>query len=355
MWFLTSFFKNAAKILAVLLILFLIVQLLPYLYPIIDAIFLFFSPVILGVVLYYMFRPLVAKLISMKVPFYGAIAVVFLILGAVVGITAFFLGSVLLPPIQEVAAAPSKKIEEVKQATFGFMHLFNLNLISYPEIRQLVINYVTNIQKFILENTFTIISAVTKFAFLFVMTPFSLFYFLKDDYKFHKWFIETIPMTYRSRVENMLENIDQTLLTFFNGQITVALSVTSLAFVGLLIIWIDNLSFLTFLTFFLALIPYLGTFLAIIPPVLMGLTASYWMALAAGIVMICVHLIEANIITPQVMMKRFDIHPLTVILLVVMSFTLFGITGPLWITPVYVFVREIALQLIDFLKMQEKE
>lgn len=344
MWYQHSFFKYAFQILLILLILFLLVKLLPFFYPLLDFIRIFFSPLIMGVVLYYIFRPLFNKMVKYHAPVPLALAVIFLFLAAVIGTLVTFVAPLVLNPIQEVAAAPSEKIEEVKEATLGFLNIFNFNLYSYNEIKALVIEYISKFQQTVLKNTFNILSTITHVAFLFVITPFALFYLLKDDHKFYSWVIEAVPTTYRNQAEKILENLDQTLSIFFSGQIMIALCVTGMAFCGLLAIGIDNLAFLTFVTFLFSLIPYLGTFIAIIPPVLAGLASSYLMALAAAVVMVAVHLIEANLITPNVMMKQFDIHPLTVILLVVASFSFFGITGPLWITPVYVFLREVVME-----------
>lgn len=71
-------------------------------------------------------------------------------------------------------------------------------------------------------------------------------------------------------------------------------------------------------------------------------------------VMTLIHMTEANIIIPQVMRKRFDIHPLTIIVLIISSFYFFGILGPLWITPAYVFLREILVEAYMFFGLDEK-
>jgi predicted PurR-regulated permease PerM len=352
MWYNSSFISYSIKILLGLLILSLSLQLLPNLYPILEFVQLFFSPLILGLVLYYIFRPIVSKMLELKLPFFAAIIFVFLFLGAVLALIATFLVP-MVTTLQEVASAPTQKIEEVKEATLGFLNVFNLNLFSYDEIKGLITSYLTTIQTYLFSNTYNILSTITHVAFLFGITPFCLFYLLKDDQKFYSWLIEVIPARYRPQSEKTLHHLDQTLLTFFHGQIVVASAVTFMALIGLSLIGIDRLIFLVFLTFLLSLIPYMGTFIAIIPPLLVGLTTSYVMGGLAAAVMITIHLIEANLITPYVMMKRFDVHPLTVILLIVASFSFFGVTGPLWITPFYVFMREVIVQLYEFLSNKE--
>lgn len=349
----SKFFNSAHKILLILLIIFLLSILLPFLSPIYEFVKFLGSCMVFGVILYYLFRPLVDLLIGHKVPFFLTAAIVFLILALILIILSLYIIPIIIIPIQQVVASNTpQKAEEVKEATFGFLSSFNL--YSYDEIRNMAADYVLRLQQYIFQNAFNIFSAITHIAAVLVLTPFILFYLLKDGHNFHEWFLEMIPFDYRMRIEKVLEQLDQILVGFFNGQITIAGIVTVLTFIGLHLIGMENTPFLTFITFFLSLIPYLGTLLSILPAIFQGLTESYWMAALGMGVMTLIHLTESNIITPQVMRKRFDIHPLTIILLIISSFYFFGLLGPLWITPAYVFLREILIEAYFFFELDEK-
>lgn len=355
MWYNSNFFKYSAKILITLLITYLCLLLLPVFYPVINFFWAFFGPIILGVVLYYVVRPFFERLIKLKFSFYPAILIVFLVLFSMIALITTFLIPIVIKQVHEVATSPTEKIEEVKDvATMGILNTFNLNIYSYAEVKNVVTNFIKEIQQYVFKNIYDILYAVTHIAFLFVITPICLFYFLRDDHKFYKWTLEWIPQSIQPQSEKLMEQIDTTLLIFVSGQVRVASIVTFLTLIGLFIIQIDNLFFLTLFTFFLSLIPYFGTLLSIIPPVLVGLTQNYTQAFLAAGVMISIHLVESNLISPQIMMKRFDIHPLTVMLLVFGSFSLFGVTGPLWITPLYVCCREILVQLYDVYEIEKK-
>lgn len=307
----------------------------------------------LGLVLYYLFRPLVDRLVHYKVPFFATIIIVFLILVLILFVLTFYVAPIILMPIHHVVSSnPSEKAEEVKEATIGFLSTFNL--YSHEEIRGIAAEYVLKLQQYIFQNAYDIFSTITHIAAVLVLTPFILFYFLKDGHNFHDWFVDMVPAKYRNRVDTIIEQLDQILVGFFHGQITIAAIVATMTFIGLHIAGMDNIPFLTFITFFLTLIPYLGTLLSILPATFQGLTVSYWMAFLGMAVMTLVHLTESNIITPQVMKKRFDIHPLTIILLIISSFYFFGILGPLWITPAYVFLRELLIEIFLFFRLDKE-
>ena len=351
MWYNSGFFKYSVKILMVLLILLLLFYLIPYFAPIFYFARFLFSCLLVGIILYYLFRPLVRRLTKKNIPFPLIITGVFLFLLILLLVVIFLIIPKVLAPIAVVANVPREKAEEVKAATIGFLNTYNL--YSYEELRTLITTYFLQIQQYLFQNAYEIFSTITHIATVLVLTPFTLFYFLKDDADLHRWFISCIPNNYRARVETALEHFDEILVSFFHGQVTIAGIVTLMAFIGLYAIGLENVVFITFITFFLSLIPFLGTLLAIIPAVLQGLATSYFVAILAGVVMTCVHLIEANIITPQVMKRRMDIHPLMIIILIITSFTFFGITGPLWITPFYVLIRELLIDIYEFFGWEE--
>lgn len=353
MWYNSHFFIASVKIVLILIIILLGVQVLPYLYPILSFFIFLLSPMIVSLALYYLLRPFVEKMRSHRIPFCVAIIIVFLSLGLFFTLVGTFVVPVILAPLHDVAEDPLKKAEEVRLATIEWLNVFHF--YSYEEVKNFVTTFLSKSRQYMLYNTFTIVSTLTHFAFIVVITPFALFYFLKDGKNFHQSFVNCIPKKYQARTESTLKQIDDILMSFFHGQITIAFICTTLAFIGLSLIDIDNIMFLTFITFFLTLIPYIGTLLAIIPPVLGGLADNYVMTLAAAGVMVSIHLTESNIITPQVMRKKFDIHPLAVVLLVVGSFSLFGFLGPLWITPVYVLFRELLIEAYKFLYPPESD
>lgn len=303
--------------------------------------------------LYYLFRPMVAYLSKHGVPFIISMLGIFLFLAFILTVIGLYVVPVVVTPITAVATSPGEKAEEVQAATIGF--LSRLNIYSYEEIRGVITTYLLKFQQYIFQNAFEIFSAITHIALMLVLTPFTLFYFMKDDERFHQWFIDTIPTKYKSTVEKTLEDVDQILFAFFHGQMTIASIVTVMTAIGLFAIGMENVAFLVFITFFVSLIPYLGTLLAIIPPTVEGFTVSYTMAFLGAGIMTLIHLTESNIITPQVMRKRFDIHPLTIILLIMTSFFFFGILGPLWITPAYVLLRELASDAYAAFDLIEEE
>jgi predicted PurR-regulated permease PerM len=86
-------------------------------------------------------------------------------------------------------------------------------------------------------------------------------------------------------------------------------------------------------------IPFLGPFLAITPALFVGLSDSPFMVFKVLVVFIIVQQLESNVISPQVIGQRLNIHPLTIILLLLAAGSLYGLIGLLLATPVYALAK----------------
>jgi len=76
------------------------------------------------------------------------------------------------------------------------------------------------------------------------------------------------------------------------------------------------------------------------------------MALKVLILMLIVQQVEGHLITPQVMGKRLDIHPLTVIFLLLVAGSLYGFVGILIAIPAYSVLKVIVKNFIRFYKLR---
>ena len=116
--------------------------------------------------------------------------------------------------------------------------------------------------------------------------------------------------------------------------------------------WVTSVSIFATL---LIVVPFLGPFLGTIPAIISGLLINPLTALKVLILLIIVQQIEGHLITPQVMGKRLDIHPLTVILLLLVSGSLYGFIGILIAIPTYSVVKVIIQNFIKFYKLRSSE
>lgn len=86
-------------------------------------------------------------------------------------------------------------------------------------------------------------------------------------------------------------------------------------------------------------IPFVGPFLAITPAFLVALSDSPFMVMKVIVLFVIVQQLESNVISPQVIGQRLNIHPLTIILLLLAAGTLYGLIGLILVTPLYALAK----------------
>ncbi len=87
------------------------------------------------------------------------------------------------------------------------------------------------------------------------------------------------------------------------------------------------------------LIPFIGPFIGLTPVLIYALTQSFDLFLIILIVMTIVQAIEANIVKPLLTSQSIDIHPITVLLVVLVFGALFGIPGAFLAVPIYIAIK----------------
>jgi predicted PurR-regulated permease PerM len=180
-----------------------------------------------------------------------------------------------------------------------------------------------------------VVSTVTNISTIILMIPFILFYFLKDDEEFSKKLLEHLPKKHVANAEKVLHDIDKALSSYLVGQMTVALADGILMYIGYMIIGIKYPLILSIFVTITAIIPFFGPYIGIVPAIFVALTMNPWMALKVFLLQTIVQQIDGNFIAPQIMKQKLNVHPVTVILLLMIGSALYGFVGLLIVVPVY--------------------
>lgn len=355
MWYQNRFFKYATAIILVLLIV-LLLNLTEFLFkPIINFFAALFFPVLFAGILYYVFRPVVRFLEKMRVPRWLAILLTYVF--AVVAVTTLsaYVGPILVEQVNKISdSVPPEKIEQVKEKTVSLMKYFDLQNYSTEELRTMVTTYLQKLYELISNNIVATVSSITRFAMWLFITPFILYYLLKDDDAAEGVWLKIVPDKYQKQTREVFNDIDYVLSSFISGQLMVASSLGFLLFIGYLIIGLDNAFILALFATLCITIPIFGSFLALIPALLVGFSMAPWMGVKVLIVMLVAQILESNFVSPQIMGKRLNIHPLVLMLILLASGSLYGILGLFLATPVYAVLRVLAGHLYDFYNVKSK-
>ena len=323
--------KNLIQILIAMTIIFLFIKIQPSISPILEIIGMLIVPFILGGFLYYAIRPL--KRLILKRVKKDSLAAVITIIIVLVFLLVFLVygGAVVKDQFEDTFIKNKDQISDYNDFINEKLQDILPNLNIFDRISDDIKNFIGSIS----SNAMGIFSSVGDITTQFILTPFIMFYLLKDDKLFKEKLFSRIPKRYKSEIKDLLQKIDSILSTYINGQLLVATIIGLLMFIGYLIIGMPNALLMSIFAILTSIIPLIGAFLGVLPAILIALTIDFGLAIKVVITSVIVQQIESNLITPKIMGDRLKLHPLGVIIIVIVSIKLFGILGAIIGTPLF--------------------
>src|SRR5699024_12118745 len=120
-----------------------------------------------------------------------------------------------------------------------------------------------------------------------------------------------------------------------------------LLFIGYLIIGLKYSLTLALFAMLMNVIPFLGPFIAVIPALIVGLFQSPIMVVWVAIVTLIAQQIESNLISPNVMGRVLNLHPLTVITVILAAGSIAGFIGILFAVPFYTIIKTVVVHFYN--------
>lgn len=141
------------------------------------------------------------------------------------------------------------------------------------------------------------------------------------------------PLDRRGRVEEILTLIRERVSGWIIGQIAAMVLIFLLTWIGLAALDVEYAFTFAVLTGFLEIVPFFGPILAAVPPTLAAFADSPTKALVVVVIYVAIHQIEAHIVSPMVMARSVQLHPVVVILAVLAMGDLLGFAGVVLAVP----------------------
>ncbi|MCC5895927.1 MAG: AI-2E family transporter [Alkalibacterium sp.] len=356
-WLWRSVINN--KLVSALVILFLIfiniymVTRISYIFRPIGIIFSIVGPpMIFSIIFYYLLNPIVDWLERKRFSRNTAIAFVFslLILGIVGGMN--FIFPIIRDQLESLISNwPTYWNNLMLQLdsllnTQAFTEF--MNQLGDTTLLETVTNQTTSVVNATMGSIGSFIGTVTQiFITLFTM-PFVLYYLLKDARKIPPFVTKYIPIQARPRVNELFSEINKQVSFYVRGQLIVAISVGIIFWIGFSIVGLDFALTLGIFAGFMNLIPYLGSFIASIPALIIAIVHSPFMLVKVLIVFGIEQILENRIISPQIIGNTLKIHPVNIIFLLLIGGRLFGLMGIVFGIPGYAIIKIIVSMAFDW-------
>ncbi|MGM8215121.1 AI-2E family transporter [Bacillaceae bacterium W0354] len=353
-----KWFRIGYGIIIVMIIIYLATKIDFIFKPIFVLIQTLFTPIIIAGLLYYLIRPLV-DFLAKKMPRPLAIFLVFLTgLGIMTALVI-----VVYPEMEKQINNFSENLPDYIDTVNTF--LLNVQNSDWfarisPE-QDAITEWLRNLEGRLDDILATLTTQITKYVaiianilIIMVIVPFILFYLLKDGEKLPKRVLGFIPEKYRIDVDNILDDMDDALSSYIQGQVIVSVCVGVLIYIGYLIIDLPFALILAALALVTNFIPFIGPWIGTAPGVIVGLLHSPFQALLVVIVAVVAQQIESNLISPQVMGRKLRIHPITIIFLLLFAGRFGGIVAMIIAVPTYAVIKVIVSHTYRIIKLRNR-
>ncbi|MCF6165944.1 Membrane protein [Furfurilactobacillus rossiae] len=314
------------------------------------------GPVVLAGVFYYLMNPLVDRLEKSKFHIHRP--------WTIIGLFAVILALVVLGVVLVVPLIQDQLTGLIKDWPHYWDSLINSTTAFWQNsdmkwLRDILNQYDTQLQKGLsglLKNTASntvgglgsIVGSVTTVIVALVTFPFLLWYMLRDGHQFPEYVSRLLPQRLQKSFLTVLKEINDQVSNYIRGQLTVAFFVALMFYLGYLLIGLKFALTLGIVAGILNLIPYLGSFLAMVPAVVVGAFVSPWMLIQVLIVFAVEQTIEGRLISPLVLGSSLKIHPVTIIIVLLAAGKIFGVMGVIFGVPGYAVLKVIVSHLYQY-------
>ncbi|MDT6979746.1 AI-2E family transporter [Levilactobacillus zymae] len=337
-WFYQRFLNNHITILLLNLFLFLlvvheVVQNGSLLNPVWRFIGIAAPAIIVAGILFYVLDPFV-HLMERRLHIKEGVAIAIAMVLTIAVLVLIFLS--LIPFLTRQTAS---MIGSLPQFANDIMHQLNranqqhhwLTNDNLNEINQRVTTYFSkrgwNLLTGTLSSIGNVVTTVSDWVITLITAPLVLFFMLKDGSRFPRFISRVVPTAYRERFIVMLDQMNVKVSSYIRGQLTVALCVLIIFTTGYSIIGLKYALLLGVIAGPLNLIPYFGSAIALLPALIIGAITSPSMLLGVVIVYLVEWVLETQVLSPLIMGNSLEMHPITIVFVLLAAGKMFGLTG----------------------------
>jgi len=310
-----------------------------YILKFIKELLIVISPIFIGLIIAWLFDPIVRFLQSKKIP--RLVACIFVYIVFIGGL--FLLVYLMLPTftnqIKDFIGSIPDTLREVKQVINNFItnisNSYGYDLTSYKKqayehIENFSIKMTTNLPNTLINCFKSIVSGgITLILGLMIG-----FYMLYDFDKINKNFLNIIPKKWHKNTTELINRINESLRGYVQGVFIVMFLVFITQSIGLTLAGLKAPLVFALFCAITDIIPYFGPYIGAIPAIIVGFTISPIVGVLCIISILVVQLLENNFYQPLIMGHTMKLHPVTIMIGLLIFEHFFGIIGMIVATPV---------------------
>ncbi|OGH42218.1 MAG: hypothetical protein A3H79_02415, partial [Candidatus Levybacteria bacterium RIFCSPLOWO2_02_FULL_36_8b] len=300
-----------------ILVIFLIIAVGIYLFQIAWQILGNFSDIIIILIsawlLSFILEPVVDKISSLThLPRILSTTITYLLISAILAAGIFLFIPIVNSQIQSLTSITPKVLETAPKFIAGWSE----QLTKY------------------LNNSISVIASVAQFLFSVFIVLILSFYFIVDKERINKEFFDLTPKKWHKNLEFIENVINSTFASFLRVQVIFGIISGISTWIVLRVLGVDFAATAALLAGVFAIIPLVGPFLAIIPPVFVAFLVNPTIALFIFVIILVIQQIIFNVIGPKLLGKAFKLHPVVILISFLVGAKIAGSVGAIFAIPV---------------------
>jgi predicted PurR-regulated permease PerM len=305
------------------------------------------TPLILAIVLVYLFNPLVERLARRKVPRVVGGCLSYIVFGGLVVLVGFL----IVPLISNQAAEFAEELPELSErlslwvADIGDRFGVSVSAGRLDSIATDIQDWLRDPanQEVIIESlgqVGEIALGVVEIALLVLLAPVLALYILMDAPGLRESALRLVPQEMRSEAAHVGFTIAKAVGGFVRGQLLVALIVGLLSSLGLLMLDLPFWLIVGLIAGFLNIVPFVGPWvgglLGTMTAVVAGdLSKVIWVV----VIFVIIQQLDNHLISPVILRYTVKLHPVSIILALLVGGSLGGLFGVLVAVPITAVIK----------------
>lgn len=355
-------------IFAIIALVFLITCLVKewYILRVIKDLLVVISPIFIGLIIAWLFDPIVKWLQSKNIPKIVACILVYVVVIGGISLFVSLLMPTFINQIKDFASTIPSLLKNFKDIATNLFNNFSSNhdidLSSMKEtlfgtIETFGINITTKVPNALVNVAKSLVSG----GMTFILGLMIGFYMLFDFDKVSQHVLEIMPSGWRENAKDLCRRINQSLRGYVQGVFFVMLLVFVTQSIGLSLAGLKAPLVFALFCALMDIIPYFGPYIGAIPAVIVGFTQSPIVGVFCIVSIVVVQILENNFYQPLIMGHTMKLHPVTIMIGLLIFQHFFGIIGMIVATPViaalkviFTFINE-KLNVVGMIQGEEKE
>lgn len=326
--------------------------------PIAVIILTIIPPFLFGLILYYLFAPMVDWLEQKKIPRglgIGGIYSIVLLLIVLAGFQIFPAitkqGSELIENFPNLVKDFEGNLNQFLSNT-PFKDQFDQILATSQKITDNIMDFISDYWQTGAEGLSNLFSTISTLFIALFTGPIIAFFLLKNPKKFYFSLLSLIPPRFRKDFNELVTVANLQVGAFLKGQIISSLILGAIYWVVFLLIGLEYASIIAIAAGILCIIPYIGPFIVFFPGLFVASQDSTSMLIKFLVAWFAVQLLHGDLVVPKVMGNRLMIHPITILVVLLVMGDLLGIVGVVFGIPIYCLVKEVVVFLFRKFKQR---